>query len=251
MVAPELTGKSDWLRHELQLDMRGSYTWYTDQQVENFNKPMLDLKAKSRIDITRDTRADLESRFNLAADSPGNPNDPDDIKKPPIYMTYGSTAGVTQKFNRLELTLKGSLDRTVYQDAELNDGSTLDLSDRNYTQQAVAVRSAYEVSPGIKPFVEYGIDRRKHDQINCFCEDRDSDGRTIKGGLQFELTRKLTGEFSAGTLTRDYKDPALETLRGTLIDAVADLLRDAAHHAEIRRQDHGRRILRSRACPAR
>ena len=52
----------------MQLDLRGSYTWYTDQQVENFNKPMLDLKAKSRIDITRDTRADLESRFNLAAD---------------------------------------------------------------------------------------------------------------------------------------------------------------------------------------
>jgi hypothetical protein len=219
VVAPELQAKSDWSRHELQLDLRGSYTWYTNPEVENFNKPMLDLKAKSRIDITRDTRADLESRFNLAADSPGNPNDPEDIKKPPIYMTYGSTAGVTQRFNRLELTLKGSIDRTVYQDAELNDGSTLDLSDRNYTQHGVAVRSAYEVSPGIKPFVEYGQDRRKHDQINCFCEDRDSDGRTIKGGLQFELTRKLTGEFSAGTLTREYKDPNLETLRGTLIDA--------------------------------
>jgi hypothetical protein len=55
--------------------------------------------------------------------------------------------------------------------------------------------------------------------LNCFCENRDSDGRTIKGGLQFELTRKLTGEFSAGTLTREFKDPNLQTLRGTLIDA--------------------------------
>lgn len=220
VAAPELQAKSDWSRHDLQLDLRGSYTWYTNSEVDNFNKPMIDLKAKSRIDITSQTRADLESRFNLAADSPGNPNDPEDIKKPPIYMTYGSTAGVTHRFNRLEMTLKGSIDRTVYQDAELNDGSTLDLSDRNYNQYAVAVRSAYEVSPGIKPFVEVGSDRRKHDQqLNCFCEDRDSDGRTIKGGVQFELTRKLTGEFSAGTLTREYKDPALETLRGTLIDA--------------------------------
>ena len=84
---------------------------------------------------------------------------------------------------------------------------------------ASRLRSAYEVSPGIKPFVEVGGDRRVHDQINCFCEDRNSDGRTIKGGVQFELTRKLTGEFSVGTLTRDYKDPGLETLRGTLVDA--------------------------------
>ena len=109
-------------------------------------------------------------------------------------------------------------------------------------QYGVAVRSAYELSPGIKPFVEVGSDRREHDQINCFCEDRDSDGRTIKGGLQFELTRKLIGEFSAGTLTRDYKDPALEDVARHADRRLADLLRDAAHHAEIRRQDHGRRI---------
>jgi hypothetical protein len=195
MVAPELQVKSDWSRHEFVLDMRGSYTWYTS--LEDFNKPALDLKAKSRIDITSQTRADLEARFNLGADSPGNPNNPSDISKPPIFTTFGGTAGITQRFNRLEVTLKGNVDRTVYQDAELNDGTTLDLTDRNYNQYGVAVRSAYEVSPGIKPFVEAGSDRRVHDQINCFCEDRDSTGRTIKGGMQFELSRKLTGEFSS------------------------------------------------------
>jgi hypothetical protein len=220
VVVPELQGKSDWSRHELQLDMRGSYTWYTDSAVDNFNKPMMDLKAKSRIDISSQTKADIENRFNLAADSPGNPNNPGDIAKPPIYMTYGTTAGITQRFNRLEVTLKGIVDRTKYQDAELNDGSTLDLSDRDYRSLGWAARAGYEVSPGIKPFVEYGADSRKHDQqLNCFCENRDSDGRTIKGGLQFELTRKLTGEFSAGVLTREYQDSNLENLRGTLIDA--------------------------------
>ncbi len=220
VVSPELTAKSDWSRHELQLDMRGSYTWYTDQEVDNFSRPLIDLKARSRVDITSQTKADLESRYNLNTDSPGNPNNPGDIAKPPVYQTYGGTAGVTRKFNRLEVTLKGTIDRTVYQDAELNDGGTLDLSDRDYTQTGVALRSAYEVSPGIKPFVEVGADRRKHDQqLNCFCENRDSDGRTIKGGVQFELTRRLTGEFSAGTLTREFEDPDLQTLRGTLIDA--------------------------------
>jgi hypothetical protein len=217
MVVPELQVKSDWSRHEFVFDGRGSYTWYST--LEEFNKPMLDLKAKSRIDITSQTRADLEGRFNLGADSPGNPNNPSDIAKPPIYTTFGGTAGLTHRFNRLELTVKGNADRTVYQDAELNDGSTLDLTDRNYNAYGLALRGAYELSPGIKPFVEVGSDKRVHDQINCFCEDRNSDGRTFRAGAQFELTRKLTGEFSAGTLTRDYKDPALENLRGTLIDA--------------------------------
>jgi len=218
MVSPELMVKSDWTRHEFVFEGKGNYTWYTNPDVENFNKPMLDLKTKSRIDITRDTRADIESRFNLAADSPGNPNDPADIKKPPIYTVYGSTAGITQKFNRLELTVKGSADRTAYQNAELNDGSSLDLTDRNYNQYAIGLRGAYEMTPGVKPFVEVTADKRVHDPNTCTCEDRNSDGRTIRGGLQFELTRKLTGEIAVGTLTRDYADPALETLRGTLVD---------------------------------
>jgi hypothetical protein len=218
MVAPELLAKSDWSRHEFVFEGKSSYTWYTNPEVENFNKPMIDLKTKTRIDIARDTRADLESRFNLAADSPGNPNDPEDIKKPPIYMVYGSTAGITQRFNRLEVTVKGSADRTAYQDAELNDGGTLDLTDRNYNQYAIGLRGAYEVSPGIKPFVEVGGDKRKHDPTTCSCEDRNSDGRTFKGGVQFELTRKLTGEVSVGEITRDYADPGLPTLRGTLVD---------------------------------
>ena len=37
------------------------------------------------------------------------------------------------------MTVKGNADRTVYQDAELNDGSTLDLTDRNYNQYGVAI----------------------------------------------------------------------------------------------------------------
>ena len=77
MVAPELMVKSDWSRHEFVLEGRGNYTWYTNPQVENFNKPMLDLKTKSRIDITsrdaRRSRKPLQSRrrFSRQSQRPG------------------------------------------------------------------------------------------------------------------------------------------------------------------------------------
>lgn len=217
MVSPELLVKSDWSRHEFVFEGKGNYTSYTNPDVENFSKPSVDLKAKNRIDVTRDTRADLEGRYIRNADTPGNPNDPDDIKKPPVYTIFGGTAGITQRFNRLELAAKGSADRTAYQDAELNDGSMLALTDRNYNQYTLGLRGAYELSPGIKPFVEAEGNRRIHD-VCSFCGDRDSDGRSIKGGLQFEMTRKLTGEIAVGTLRRDYEDPAFPSLRGTLVD---------------------------------
>ncbi len=212
-VAPELQIQSEWTRHQFLLDWRGSYTWYPRQDA--YDKPSAALKAQSRIDINSETTANLEARFNLDADSPGNPNVPSDVASPPTYTTLGGTAGLTRRFNRLEVTAKASGDRRRYDDARLNDGTALSLDDRNYDQYGGSLRAAFEISPGIKPFVEAGIDRRKHETI---AQERDSDGLTLRAGAQFELTRRLTGEISAGTLRREYKDASFGELRGTLLD---------------------------------
>ncbi len=76
----------------------------------------------------------------------------------------GGTAGITHDFNRLAVTLKGGIDRTAYGDALLNNGSLLDLRDRNYNQYGLRLRVGYETLPGITPFVEGGIDHRQHDR---------------------------------------------------------------------------------------
>ncbi len=219
-VAPELSVKSDWSRHELSADLRGSYIWYNDNGLDNLNKPDLDLKGKARIDITKQTKAELEGRFGLHADNPGDPNLPSDIATPPLYITPGATAGISHSFNRLELSLKGSIDRTAYGDAETNDGTAVSFADRNYNQYGARVRAAYETMPGIKPFVEYGMDQRRHDQENDPAGvARNSDGSTIKVGSEFELSRQLVGEASIGFLERRYADATFPTIRAPLIDA--------------------------------
>jgi hypothetical protein len=48
--------------------------------------------------------------------------------------------------------------------------------------------------------------------------NRDSDGRTIKGGSTFELSALLKGEVAAGYLWRNYKDPQLQSLGGFIAD---------------------------------
>jgi hypothetical protein len=217
-VTPELQFKSDWSRHELSGTLRGAYTWY--EQLPNFNKPEVDAKVNARIDISSQTKADIEGRYKLLADSPGDPNTPGDTLKPPIYQTYGGTFGLTQKFNRLEVTGKGMIDRLQYFNAELDTGGTLDLSDRNYNQYGGAGRIGYEVHPGIKPFVEGGIDTRRYDDAAFTTPNRNSDGRTIKGGVAFELTRKLTGEAAFGYVERKYDDPTLQKISGLIYDGL-------------------------------
>jgi hypothetical protein len=217
-VAPELLIGSNWSRHEFTATLKGNYAWY--QNLPSYSRGTADLKANARIDITRDTSADFEGRYLHSSDTPGNPNNPSDVASPPIYDRYGGSAGLTQRFNRLEFKLKGDVDRLTYDDATLNDGTTLKLDDRNYNQYGGTLRGSYEWLPGVKPFVEAGVDKRVHDlTFDYGGVQRDSDGKSIKAGSTFELTRKLTGEASVGWLTRSYKDPTLNDLSGVTVDA--------------------------------
>ncbi len=161
VVAPELQGRSLWSRDELAFSLRGSYTAY--DQASSLNRPLVDAKVAHRIDMSRDTQFNLDSRFFLSTDYPGSPNLPADLAKLPIYMTFGLGAGVTQRFNRLELMASGIAESTWYQDSELTDGSTSSNRDRDYRQFGGQLRASYELMPGVRPFVEIGGDIRRHE----------------------------------------------------------------------------------------
>jgi hypothetical protein len=138
----------------------------------------------------------------------------------PFFTTLGGTAGIGHRFNRLEMTAKGSIDRTSYQDSQLSDGTTASNADRNLTQYGLQLRGSYEVSPALKPFVQVETDRRVHDvDIDRTGMQRDSTGFSPRIGTSFEITRILTGQASVGYVVRNYKDTALSPLRGLVTDA--------------------------------
>ena len=157
--------------------------------------------------MTSQTRIELEGRYLLFTDAPGSPNIQADLAKLPIAQTYGSTAGIEQRFNRFEVVAKGTFDRTVYNDSEFVDGSTASNADRNYNQYGAQLRNSYELTPGVKPFIELGANIRAYDlEIDAGGNNRSSQGGYGKAGSTFEPARNLTGEVSVGYLTRKGPD---------------------------------------------
>jgi hypothetical protein len=219
LVAPELQVRSQWPAHEWGAVLRGSYSTY--DSVPSSDRPFVDTRTFARFDVARDTRIHAEARFLLSTDYPGSPNLQAGLAKLPVFTTASGTLGVTQRFNRLELSVKAGADVTTYRDSELTDGSTASNRDRDYTQYGGALRASYEVMPGVKPFVEIGGDIRAHElefDRNGFA--RDSRALTPRAGTTFEISRKLTGELSGGYLMRRYQDPSLAELKGVVADAL-------------------------------
>lgn len=217
-TAPELNVQSQWQRHELTAAIRGSLTEYS--AVSSQNRPSIDAKVNGRIDVTDRTQINLEARYLLSTDFPGSPNLPAGLAKQPPFTDIGTTLGVTHRWNRFEVALKGAYDRFDYDKAELLDGSVVSQKDRDYNQFGGQLRTSYELTPGIKPFVAVDADTRVHDlPIDAAGEQRDSHGVSAKAGTTFELSRLLTGDISLGYLNRTYKDPTLPDINALLFDA--------------------------------
>lgn len=217
VVSPELKFNSNWARHEFTGELRGSY--YTYEELPSENRPNLDSKLTGRIDVTRDSRVDLETKYLIGTDNPGSPNIQAGLAKLPIFQTFGGATGFGHRFNRLDVSLKGGAERTVYQDSVFTDGSTASNEDRNYNRFNAQLRGGYEVSPGVKPFAELGADRRVHDlETDFFGFQRNSVGGYAKAGSTFELTRIIAGEIAVGWLERHYQDPNLRKLAGLTLD---------------------------------
>ena len=219
-VEPELRAQSNWSRHELKADLRGSYTGYSPDQTPTLSRPYFNGKIDGRIDVTHDTNINLGLRDLVSTDNPGSPNLQAGIAKLPVFTTFGGNAGLAHRFNRFELEAKGDVERTIYQDSTLTDGTTASNQDRLYNQYTGALRGSYELSPGIKPFVEFGADARVHDLETDFSGyQRDSKGLVGKAGSTFEISKLLTGEIALGYTHRTYEDSRLSDINGLIGDA--------------------------------
>ncbi|HWF96367.1 MAG TPA: outer membrane beta-barrel protein [Xanthobacteraceae bacterium] len=217
IVAPELLVNSNWSRHELTANLRGSYTAYG--AASSLDRPAFDGKVDGRIDVTSRTRIDLESRLVVATDNPGSPNIQAGLARLPISTDVGGSIGLGQRFNRFDVALKGGIDRTTYQNSVFTDGTSASNDGRNFDQYSAQLRTGYELTPGVIPFVELDADRRHHDlAVDSSGFDRNSQGRAAKVGSTFELSRILIGQLAFGYLERDYTDPTLQTVKGPTFD---------------------------------
>jgi hypothetical protein len=231
VVAPEFLAVSDWERHAVVADLRGSFTGYGNQMPQivdgavspaptDVDRPNFIGHVDGRLDVSHDLRLTAQTRLLVATDNPGSPNIQAGLARYPIYTTLGGTFGFDQNFNRLDIAAGATVDRTSYQQSKLTDGSFSSNDDRDFNQYGGIGRVSYDLLPGVKPFGEIEGDTRVHDLAldrNGFA--RDSNGGYAKAGTSFEFSRLLTGEISIGYAARNYVDPRLERLQGLLTSA--------------------------------
>ena len=214
-LRPQITINSDWTRHQLDITLRGDYNGYFDDTIDD--EPSFEATAVGRIDIRDGTRLDLESGYQYEVEDPSSAEIGRGGSAAGTHTLTG-TAGVTQDIRRFETTLRGTVTREIYT-AGTGGGGTAATDDRDNTLGEGSLRVAYRVSPALKPFIEGSLFRRSFDQeVDSGGFRRSSKGYSLRGGADFNLGPKITGNLSAGWRSEKLNDRRFDPLEGPTVD---------------------------------
>ncbi len=213
-----LTAVSDWSRHSASASGFGTYRKsISGEEIETFYGG---LNSQLQLDLANAYTLNATADYLISPESATSPVVIEGTLDEPIRQEINASLGLSKEFGKLQLTGTGRVEREIYGDADLSTGGTISQKDRNSTLAAFVLRTGWELSPALTPFVEAEIGKRIYDNRNDSAGYQRSALRTgLRGGVAFDITEKVEGEVSAGWVSEDFDDTRLRTLSGATFDA--------------------------------
>jgi hypothetical protein len=213
-----LNAVSDWSQHTASLD---AYTTFKKSvSGQDIEETRGGVDGRLDYELGHDYRLKSALSYSFEPESASSPDALTGVASQPTQHNLDGSLGLSKDVGKLRLGVTGKVEREWYGDAKLTDGQTLSLEDRNSTLASLALRTGYEISPSLRPFVELEAGRRfKDERIDAGGFERSSNTYAARAGIEVDRGEKLTGEFSAGVLRESFDDDRLASITGPSINA--------------------------------
>lgn len=208
---------SDWSRHALTVT--GDGAWEKNFGSKDGEEPRARIDADLRLDLGRDTTANLKAGYEFDREDTTDPNALTGASVQGGEHQFTAGASIERDFGKLRGLSALDLSRTVYTDAKGLNGAAISLSDRDRNAANLRSRVGYELSPALIPFLELNAGATKYDR------DRDNSGFArssnsygAKIGAEVDLGEKTRGEAAIGYLRKQYDDERLASIGALTLD---------------------------------
>lgn len=215
---PRIVVESDFSNHEVGFEAGIVKTFHRDHSDQDILQ--VDARVIGRVDVVRSTSIDAEAGIIFDTEDGSSTDSPGGASEPTESVTLGGALGITHSFNRLSVSLRGSLVDIDFNDTVLAGGGSSNEDDRDRLETELRVRVAYEFSPNMTVFTEALMDNRDYDLVvDDGGENRDSNGFGVQAGLAFNLGRLANGVAGIGYLRRSYDDATLASIEALIFNA--------------------------------
>ncbi|MBX5158618.1 MULTISPECIES: outer membrane beta-barrel protein [unclassified Rhizobium] len=209
---------SDWGRHQLTVTSEGA--WQRNISGEGEEQPSFKVNGDLRLDLSDDTVAHLTAGYNFYREDTDDPEAIANAAQQSDVQEFSAGASVQRDFGILRGTTALALTRSIYSDATLANGTTVELSDRNQTAGTLRGRVGYELSPALIPFIEATIGRSVYDETRDSAGyERSGHAYGAKAGVEVDLGEKLKGEVGVGYEMANFEDSRLSSIDTATLDA--------------------------------
>ncbi len=215
-----LNAQSDWSRHQARIEAYG--TFRKSLSGADISEPSGGVSADLRLDLINGFVATAAAGYSVTPETATSAVVvPGTVSQPLLHALDGSL-GLSREEGKVRLAATARAARLIYGDAELSGGGTLSQRERNSTLATLTLRTGYEISPALVPFVEGEIGRRVMDlRVDTAGYARSADRYALRAGIELDLGEKLSGEFAAGWVSERPEDSRLEPIEG--VSALASL----------------------------
>ncbi len=209
---------SDWALHQLTVTTQGA--WQQNFTGEGEEQPDFRLNGDLRLDLPQDTTAHLTGGYRFYREDTDDPNAVQDADKQSDVQEFSTGASIERDFGILRSSTGIDLTRTIYSDATLSDGTTVNLSDRNQTSGTLRGRIGYELSPALIPFLEANVGKTVYDDtVDSAGYNRSGQSYGAKVGVEVDMGEKLRGEVGIGYEVATFDDDRLSDIDAGVVDA--------------------------------
>lgn len=217
-LRPTIEIESDWTRHALRADFRGTFNYHDEYGSEDEKSYFAGLK--SRIDLSRRTNLEAELSYDLSQegrsdlDFPGGAAERTDIERRSVGGAFN------HRFNRLSVSVRGSVSEIDYGQTPLTGGGIDTNNDRDYEDAQGALRLTYDFKPGFAVFAEGELGERNYKTpFDDAGFNRSSERSAFRGGVMIDIGPKLRGELGVGHAWQSPDDIRLADVDGFVLDA--------------------------------
>lgn len=213
-----LDGASDWSRHGATVSGYGTYR--KTLSGEEIDELQGGLDAALDLDLAGGYGVRLGFGFDARPESASSPTAIEGTLDQPLRQTLDGSLRLSKDVGKLEFAATGRAERDWYGDAALSTGGTVSQAHRDSTLYSFVLRTGYELSPAIRPFVEGEVGRRVYDlEVDPAGYERSTLRTGARAGVALSLDEKLEGELSAGWIRERLDDDRLGDISAASVAA--------------------------------
>lgn len=237
-----VSATSNWSVHEIGADVSAYRNQYTDNDRESYDD--LTARARGRLDVSRDLSLggsvfaqDLsEPRTSFVNDF--------SVDRPIEFTRTGATVEANYGNDRVRwLNSAGLVEENFEDGRQIGTGANVDQDYRDRRITNARTRLSYAVSPNLAVFGQGTASASEYDQTQILSglpRSRDSQGYTVSGGVDFELTSLVRGDIAVGYLNEEKDDAFFADVSGLSLDGRAQWFPTRLTTVEV---NGGRRVV--------